>query len=117
MPLELIADRPGHALLREYEELPLQPGEVRVRARFSSVKHGTELRAFRSDTPDASDRFDSELRLHRRGEGAPPQFPMALGNMCVGTVEETGPDAGSLEPGDRVFGHLPIRETPHRAGS
>ena len=111
MPLELIADRPGHALLREYEEPPLEPGEVRVRARFSSVKHGTELRAFRADTPDASDRFDSELRLHRRGEAAPLRFPMSLGNMCVGTVEETGPDASSFEPGDRVFGHLPIRET------
>ena len=28
MPLELIADRPGHAVLREYEDPPLAAGEV-----------------------------------------------------------------------------------------
>ena len=68
MPLELIADRPGHAILSEYDEPELAPGEVRVNSLFSSVKHGTELRGFRADTPDASARWDRELGLHRRGE-------------------------------------------------
>ena len=40
MPLELIADRPGHALLQAYEEPPLEPNQVRVRSLFSAVKHG-----------------------------------------------------------------------------
>ena len=48
MPLELIADRPGHAILSEYDEPELAPGEVRVNSLFSSVKHGTELRGFRA---------------------------------------------------------------------
>ena len=57
LPLELIADRPGHALLQAYEEPPLEPNQVRVRSLFSAVKHGTELRGFRADTSDASDRW------------------------------------------------------------
>ena len=78
MPLELIADRPGHALLQAYEEPPLEPNQVRVRSLFSAVKHGTELSGFRADTSDASDRWDGELRLHRRGEAAGDGFLMAF---------------------------------------
>ena len=55
MPLELIADRPGHAILSEYDEPELAPGEVRVNSLFSSVKHGTKLRGFRADTLRALD--------------------------------------------------------------
>ncbi len=47
MPLELIAERPGHAVLREYEDPPLAAGEVRATTQFSAVKHGTEFRDFR----------------------------------------------------------------------
>ncbi len=111
MPLELIADRPRHALLRSYEEPPLEPAQVRVRSLFSAVKHGTELRGFRADTPDASDRWDGRLRLHRRGEPAGAGFPRSLGNMCLGEVVEAGGDMEDLKVGDRVFAHLPVRET------
>ena len=111
MPLELIADRPRHALLRSYEEPPLEAGQVRVRSLFSAVKHGTELRGFRADTPDATDRWDGRLRLHRRGEPAAPRFPRPLGNMCLGEVVEAGAAVDGLKVGDRVFEHLPVRET------
>ncbi len=111
MPLELIADRPGHAILSEYEEPFLEPDQVRVRSLFSSVKHGTELRGFRADTPDASDRWDGELRLHRRGESAGDEFLRHLGNMCLGLVTEVGSEVDSLNVSDHVFAHLPIRET------
>lgn len=111
MPLELIADRPGHAILSAYQEQPLAPDQVRVKSLFSSVKHGTELRGFRADTPDASDRWDGELRLHRRGESTGDSFLRNLGNMCLGIVTEVGADVESLKVDDRVFAHLPIRET------
>ena len=111
MPQELIADRPGHAVLREYAEVALGPGEVRVRSLFGAVKHGTELRYFRADSPDASDRWDAELRLHRRGEAAAAGFPMALGDMCMGEVTEVGAGVDRFNVGDRVFGHLRVRET------
>ena len=111
MPLELIADRAGHAVLREYDEVALGHGQVRVRSRFGAVKHGTELRYFRADSPDASDRWDAELRLHRRGEAAAAGFPMALGDMCMGEVTEVGAGVDRFNVGDRVFGHLRVRET------
>ena len=111
MPLELIADRPGRALLQTYEEPPLEPGQVRVRSLFSAVKHGTELRGFRADTPDATDRWDGRLRLHRRGEPEASRFPRSLGNMCLGEVVEAGAAVDRLKVGDRVFEHLPVRET------
>ena len=111
MPLELIADRPGHAVLSSYQEPPLALDEIRVQSLFSSVKHGTELRGFRADTPDASDRWDGELRLHRRGESVATGFHRHLGNMCLGAVVEVGAEVTTLREGDRVFAHLPIRET------
>ena len=117
MPLELIADRPGHAILSEYEELALEPYQVRIKSLFSSVKHGTELRGFRADTPDASDRWDGELTLHRRGESAGDALLRKLGNMCLGVVTEVGGEVETLRVDDRVFGHMPIRETHTKAAS
>jgi threonine dehydrogenase-like Zn-dependent dehydrogenase len=111
MPLELIADRPGHAILRVYEEPPLQPDQIRIRSLFSSVKHGTELRLFRGDSEDTLYRWDGNLRLHVREEKPQVQFPMRLGNMCLGRVTEVGVQVTRLKVGDQVFGHLPLRET------
>jgi threonine dehydrogenase-like Zn-dependent dehydrogenase len=45
-----------------------------------------------------------------RPEGEEPRsFP--LGNMAVGVITEVGPEVTRFGVGDRVFGHLPIRET------
>ena len=117
MPLELIADQPGHAVLQSYEEPPLQADQVRVRTLFSSVKHGTTLRGFRADSSDASDRWDGELRLHRRGEATDERFPKGLGNMCTGEVIEVGSAVENLKVGDNVFAHRPVRETHTLAAS
>ena len=111
MPQELIADRRGHAVLRNYEEVALEPNQIRFRSLFSAVKHGTELRLFRADSSDASDRWDHQLGLHRRGEAVQAGFPIALGNMSMGEVVEVGAGVENFKTGDRVFGHAPMRET------
>lgn len=116
MPLELIAAAPRTPELRAYEEPPLGAGEVRVRSTFSAVKHGTQLRAYRADTRDASEPFDPELRLHlRRGgaseQGLQPRFPLPLGTVTVGEVIAAGADVDRFAVGDVVYGDLPIRET------
>ena len=111
MLLELIADRPGHAVMRAYEEPPLEPDQVRVRSVFSAVKHGTELRGYRADTLDASARWDWDLGLHVRGEALQGRFPMRLGNMCVGVVTGVGREVEGFREGDEVFGHVPVRAT------
>ena len=111
MPYQLIAHKPGHAVLRAYDELPLQKDQVRVRSLFSSPKHGTELRDFRDNSAEATGRWDPDLRLHRRGEKAQDTFPMRLGEMYVGIVTAVGEQVTGVKVEDRVFGHGSVQET------
>lgn len=110
MPRALVATAPRTPALVEYREPDLGAGQVRLRSVLSVVKHGTELRAFRADTRDATAPFDRELGLHLPGErrGA---FPHLLGNQGVALVMEAGAEAERFRPGDLVFGPLPIRQT------
>lgn len=110
MPRELAAEVPGVAILRSYEEKPLEANQVRVTTHYSSVKHGTEFRAFQANSADATDRFDPDLRLHIRGE-AHNRFPKTLGNMFVGEVSEVGGEVTAYKVGDKVYGHGPVRQT------
>ncbi|HIC17733.1 TPA: zinc-binding alcohol dehydrogenase [Candidatus Poribacteria bacterium] len=110
MPRELVAVAPRTPVLREYEEQPLKPNELRIKSIFSAPKHGTELRPYRADTKDQTSPFDGQKRIHI-GEGGDPKFPIRLGNMAVGNVIEVGQEVASSQIGDKVFGHLPIRET------
>jgi threonine dehydrogenase-like Zn-dependent dehydrogenase len=81
---------------------------VVVRSLYSTFKHGTEMMAYRGDTPHASRVFNPSLRLF---EDAPaPFYPRPMGSMVVGTVEWAGVQAGGLRPGDRVFGFAPIAD-------
>lgn len=111
MPLELIADQPDHAAICAYDEPPLQPDQVRIATDFSAVKHGTEMRIFRATSADSTDRWDPDMRLHRRGEAAQDQFPRALGEMFVGRVSEIGSAVTRFKTGDRVFGEAAVRQT------
>lgn len=111
MPQELIAERPGTAELRTYTERELKPEEIRLESIFSSVKHGTEFRIFNGDSADMSSKWDSQLRLHSRGQVAADTFPKSLGNMCLARVSAIGDRVDSLSLGDLVFGHFPIRQT------
>ena len=111
MPLELVATDRCTCAVREYEESALGPGAVRVESEFSAFKHGSGLRTYRADTRDFSAPFDWEKRLHREGQSRTPEFPAPLGNTTVGTVTAVGEAVERFQPGDRVYGQLPIRET------
>lgn len=110
MPRALVATAPRTPALVEYREPELGPGQVRLRSVLSVVKHGTELRAVRADTRDATVPFDRTLRLHVPGERR-NVFPLPLGHQGVAEVLEAGPGAERFQPGDLVFGPLPVRET------
>ncbi|MDP8908716.1 MAG: zinc-binding alcohol dehydrogenase [Chloroflexota bacterium] len=111
MPSELIATAPRTPAFRDYEDLPLEANQIRVRTELASPKHGTELVMYRGD-PVAMRRYDAELGAMMPSAGdVSALFPMRLGNMAVGTVMEIGPEVTRFRPGDRVFGHFPIRET------
>jgi threonine dehydrogenase-like Zn-dependent dehydrogenase len=111
MPRALVAVAPRTPALVEYDDPPLRGNQVRVRSEFSAAKHGTEMTEYRGETPFTRKRYDAGLGIFLPTEETASRFPLPLGNMTVGTVSELGPEATRLRLGDRVFAHLPIRET------
>src|SRR6187431_2044592 len=110
MPRELVAIAPREPIIREYEEPPLGPRQIRIRTEFASPKHGTELVAYRDDPVTLRPYDRSWGAVLPRPTGA-SRFPRPLGNMAVGVVVEIGSEVSRFAVGDRVFGHFPIRET------
>ena len=112
MPRELVATGPREPVIRDYEDPPLGPDQIRITTEFASPKHGTELVGYRND-PVASRPYDFAwgASIQRPPEIALGSFPKPLGNMAVGMVSEVGPGVTRFRVGDRVFGHFPIRET------
>ena len=110
MPRELIATAPRSPILREYDDPVLAPAQIRIRTDFASPKHGTELVGYRNE-PAAQRVYDRDLGALMPVEQPAAMFPMALGNMAVGTVTAIGAAVTRFEIGDRVFGHWPIRES------
>jgi NADPH:quinone reductase-like Zn-dependent oxidoreductase len=99
MPRELIAVAPRTPVLREYEERPLGPTEIRIMTEFASPKHGTELVGYRND-PAAHRPYDRQWgAVMPRPNGAGGGFPKSLGNMAVGVVNEVGLDVTRFRVG------------------
>jgi threonine dehydrogenase-like Zn-dependent dehydrogenase len=85
---------------------------VRIRAEFASPKHGSSLVTYRGTERVLRLTYDREWGcLLPIEDEAMRAFPRRLGNMAVGVVTEVGAAVTRFRPGDRVFGHLPIRET------
>lgn len=47
----LYVDKPQSVLLREEQELPLRPHQLRIRTRFAAIEHGTEFHIFSGESP------------------------------------------------------------------
>lgn len=109
MARELVAVAPRTPELREYEPPALGPGMVRIVSEFGAAKHGTELAAYRGVAAFSTGRYDREWRLllPREGSGG---FPVSLGNMIVGRITAVGEGITAYAAGDRVYGHLPLRD-------
>ncbi len=57
MPRELVAIAPRQPVIREYDDPPLGPRQIRIKTEFASPKHGTELVTYRND-PVANRPYD-----------------------------------------------------------
>jgi threonine dehydrogenase-like Zn-dependent dehydrogenase len=119
VPRELVAVAPREPVLRTYDPPPLGPGLVRLVAELGSPKHGTELMAFRgpispvsqaNPTGQVAERYDPAAGYFKPLPPGTSPFPRLLGNMVVGRVEAVGEGVAGLAPGDRVYGHLPLRD-------
>ncbi|MAG36578.1 MAG: hypothetical protein CL878_10100 [Dehalococcoidia bacterium] len=113
MPRELVTVAPRTPGLREYEEPLLGDTQIRIRTEFAAPKHGTEMVSYRAERTGV--RYDAEwgyfVPAPPKPEAEQTFQPARLGNMATGAVVEAGAAVTKFSAGDRIFGHLPIRET------
>ncbi len=113
MARELVAVEARTPVLREYQPGPVRPGTVRVVAEFGAAKHGTEMMGYRGEAIFNTHRYDRELRMlvpKEPDQVASRGFPLPLGNIVVGRVDAVGEGVEGFSVGDRVYGHLPLRD-------
>jgi threonine dehydrogenase-like Zn-dependent dehydrogenase len=113
MPQEFLVTAPRTIEFRDYEDLPLEETQVRVRTQISGIKSGTEMAIYRGTAPTMTHRLDPELRLFLPRES--PAYPLRLGCWGVGEVVEVGSGVTRFRVGDRVhagMGHRPTNRTP-----
>jgi threonine dehydrogenase-like Zn-dependent dehydrogenase len=95
---------PREVGVREYEERPLRPNEVRLRTLYSGISAGTELTAYRESNPYLSKRWDPDRRLFLEG-GASLRHPIeGWGYEEIGEVAEVGSEVSEVRPGEVVWG-------------
>lgn len=111
MPRELVAVGARTPVIRDYDDSPLKPNQIRVRTEYGSPKHGTELHMYRGDSAFADSHWDPVLRVFVSESEPVSNFPLPLGNIAVGTVVDVGAEVTGVAIGDRVAGYGPLRET------
>ncbi len=112
MPRRLAITGPHRVEVLEYEDRPLEPREVLLKTTIASGKHGTTVAGF-DGVNFTGQRFDAEMRLfvEDRATVPSPFRPHGIGTSGVGVVEKLGSEVTRWKVGDRVFGHMDIRET------
>ncbi|MDE0430429.1 MAG: zinc-binding alcohol dehydrogenase [Caldilineaceae bacterium] len=108
MPRELIAPARMEPVFRDYESPPLARDEVRVLSRFGAAKHGSEMALFQGYAGHRGN-YDGNLRLFTQ-ESQMVNYPVGLGNICVGDVVEIGADVEGISVGETVFAHSSFRQ-------
>jgi threonine dehydrogenase-like Zn-dependent dehydrogenase len=97
-------EAPGQVGIREYEERPLRPNEVRLQTLYSGISAGTELTTYRESNPYLSKRWDDDRRLFLEG-GISLQHPIeGWGYEEVGEVAEVGSEVTEVRLGEVVWG-------------
>lgn len=115
MPKQLVAVAPRKAALLEYHDRKILPHEVKVKVKYASPKHGTELADFRGETPFMKENYDPKWQLFLPADTDQPQGvrfgEWNLGNQWVGQVTEVGSEVSDFQVGDWVCSYGGIRET------
>ena len=101
MPQRLVCSAPDTVSWEAYE-LPkkLGPGQIRVRNTHGAEKHGTMV-SFTHGHGNKRGQWDAAKQMFLPG-GVVWNYPIPLGNIQVGIVEEVGGAVTKFQPGDRV---------------
>lgn len=110
MPQAYVLVAPRCLALREYEEPPLGPRDVRLQSLLSGISHGTEMNLYRGTAPFAEKHFDGEHRLFMPNEEMGFR-EMRLGYELVSRVVEVGREVSEVRVGDLVHTATPHRPT------
>lgn len=105
---ELIAPAKEQVAFRELVWRPLAADEIRVRTRFGAVKHGTEMALYKGYA-DSRGQFNADYGLFDATQTG-VNYPVALGNICVGDVIEIGSAVSEYKLGDQVFRYGSLRQ-------
>ncbi|MGM0878206.1 MAG: zinc-binding dehydrogenase [Bacillota bacterium] len=112
---QLVAVAPRQAEILGYEEAELQPHQVRVKVKYASPKHGSELADFRGESPFIEEYFDPEWNMFLKREVQEEKGvkfgDWNLGNQWVGEIIEAGSKVTDYQVGDIVCSYGGIRET------
>ena len=102
MPKRLVCTAHDTVTWENYE-LPakLEAGQIRVRNTHGAEKHGTKI-SFVHGHGNKRGSWDAAKQMFVPG-GVAWSYPIPLGNMQVGIVEETGSGIPNYKPGDRIL--------------
>ncbi len=102
MNKELVCPEHQKLVLQAYDEPGRPaPGTLKIRNEFGAEKHGTMM-SFYKGHGNQRGAWDAEKGMHV-AEGVAWPYPIKMGNMNVGTVEEAGEGCARLRKGGRVF--------------
>jgi NADPH:quinone reductase-like Zn-dependent oxidoreductase len=102
MPKRLVCTDRDTIAWEEYElARELKSNQIRVRNTHGAEKHGTKV-AFIHGHGNQRGTWDESRQMFVAG-GVAWSYPIPLGNMQVGIVEETGKDIRGYRPGDRIL--------------
>jgi threonine dehydrogenase-like Zn-dependent dehydrogenase len=88
-----------------YEDVPLQPDEVRLRSLYTGISAGTELTAYRGSNPYLHKEWDPARKLFIPAEQPSLTYPVSgWGYEEVGEVIELGSEAEGVSIGDVIYG-------------
>ena len=110
MAKEFVLTAPRTLVFQDYVEPDLKSGEVRIQTDLTGIKPGTEMSAYRGETPFVAQDFDLTQRIFVPRRPDQPFYPTALGCWGVGKVIEIGPDVTQFKVGDVV--HAPMLHRP-----
>lgn len=115
MPKRLAMIGPATCRLMDYEDRPLQAGEIRVRTDFATGKYGTNATYGDGKTLIGWHRDDRGVFVpappNAGFHAKTPENPGNTGTCGLGMITEVGPEVAGWKVGDEVFGGMDVRQT------